>query len=195
MRKLVHMFFAILFILSSTGCSYNVNVEVNKPEYDGGRLHIGVIGEAPNYNFERITFQKVTLDQLGATNQGAYDGYMITEEFFVEASLQKYKQAFKNLTVPVFFINLHKLYWLYLDEDAHYDDYPIVDSVGYTQGFIPNDDGSVQLWRIELKNYEATEENIRDMYVEVFHNLDEFKKDCGRKSKVSITVCYDHDQT
>ncbi|MFS1515454.1 hypothetical protein V1503_02890 [Bacillus sp. SCS-151] len=178
MKKRILLFTTLvtlfLIILIST---YTNKSTIQIENYNGSKLNIGIIGTKPNTQFNNVIFHQLELQDIGENKQ-QYDAFMLTEEVFQEASLPENKGVFfrGNLKTPVFFIGLYKPYWIFAyDFGKTYNEELSYDYMGHTQGFLMMEDGSIRTWTISLKNYEKNEENIYDMYLNLFSLIEDIK--------------------
>nr|WP_106779231.1 hypothetical protein [Lysinibacillus timonensis] len=121
------LFFAIAISIFLIGCSVG-----NDDTYNGQSLHIGVIGESPNVNFNNITFHHTIPDLL---YKEEYDAYFITEAYFEELSTDEWTSVFDKLHTPVFFINLDVQAFIYRIDGMDYDK-TSPKATEHTKGFV-----------------------------------------------------------
>ena len=167
MRILFILIMALFFI---NGCSTNIIIsnesDERKKKYDGQLLNIGVLGEKPNHNFDNIAFHMTTSDSLKQWEQEKYDAYFVTEPYFKELSRNEWKSVFKNIRIPVFFINLNTEAFIYRAEDMHYNEYS-PKALSHTQGFVRTNNG-YKHWEYG-RPMEST--NVNDTPEWVFHSI------------------------
>lgn len=94
-----------LFLLNLSAC---LKEEV---KYDGEPLRIAVIGDIPELNNKKISFEKISLDELSedtvqiSTN---FDAVMITPLKFEEASNDRFVEVYNNSKIPYIFFDSEK---------------------------------------------------------------------------------------
>jgi hypothetical protein len=151
-----------------------INNNSDKNRHNKYALSIGVVGSIPDINFGNVKFHQIKLKDLGSTER-RFDAFILTKEVFQEASLPKHKKLFNSLKKPVFFVGLYKPYWIFLKDGPTYNESPTFEYMGYTQGFLKMDDGSLMHWTISLANNEITKDNVYDMYIKLFRLIDNIK--------------------
>ncbi|MCM3720974.1 amino acid oxidase [Solibacillus isronensis] len=96
---------SILFLLNLSACSKE------EVKYDGEPLKIAVIGHIPELNNKKISFEKISLDELSedtvqiSTN---FDAVMITPLMFEEASNDRFVEVYNNSEIPYIFFDSEK---------------------------------------------------------------------------------------
>ena len=94
-----------LFLLNLSACSKE------EVKYDGEPLKIAVVGDIPELNNKKISFEKISLDELSedkvqiSTN---FDAVMITPLMFEEASNDRFVEVYNNSKIPYIFFDSEK---------------------------------------------------------------------------------------
>ncbi|WP_058303082.1 hypothetical protein [Gorillibacterium timonense] len=149
----------------------------SKPEsvdtalYNGNSLFIGVVGDPPLVREPNIHFKKMSLDQMEelAPSSGL-DAVFIMKDHFREAAGPQYAKVYQHAGIPFFYIDTHKTYIPFVNEDLAYEDVPDLSmeyAVGYYQSGV-----KYQGWGFGLYNDIENEANIRDVYTRIFTTIE-----------------------
>ena len=169
--KKVLLFISLLLLVS---CS--TPQEMN---YNGTPLKIAVIGDIPNVNNEKITFQKVTLEELSEKKLEAatiWNAVMITPSMFEKASEDRYIEVYTNSELPVLFFDSPKRHLPFVHEDMSYKTahWKSLDNGSHTTLYLhsylaDSDENKEDAWYFYLKD----EEKIYKLYEDVFKKIEE----------------------
>lgn len=169
MKKLI----LIMSLLLLCSCS---NQEMN---YDGAPLKIAVIGDIPEMNNGKITFEAITLEEFSKKVLKAaslWNAVMITPSMFEKASDDRYIDVYNNSNVPVIFFDSPKSYYPFVNTDvtyttAHWDS---LKNGSHTTIYLhsnlnDSEENKEDAWYFYLED----EKNINQLYEEVFKKIEE----------------------
>lgn len=168
-KKIVIIF--MLISLMSGGCSVR-NID-KTPEYQGGRLKIGIIGDIPKVRESQVRFEVIDFDTLKENNfDSEYDAVFITKENLSEASEPEYSSIYKTATIPFYFIENEKFDASFTEEELLYEDIPDSKDGMYITGLLYSKN---KAWGYGLYNDTKSEANIKGVYSRVFEDIFEIK--------------------
>ncbi|WP_407270791.1 hypothetical protein [Radiobacillus sp. PE A8.2] len=165
-RKLLLGLILLVFLL---GC--NSKDEVDSPIYKGKFLDIGVIGESPDVREQNVNFQRITFDKLKSTTPTDHDAIFIMKEYLEQAGENQYAHVYKQLDIPVFFIQSTQAYLPFILDDLTYKESTFNVDQTYATGIISQDDG-FNTWGYGLYNDTENETNVRDVYTRIFTTIE-----------------------
>ncbi|RDI37265.1 hypothetical protein [Falsibacillus pallidus] len=169
-RKLLLALLLVISVL--TACSSSVDEIKDSPLYNGRKLVIGVVGNAPEVREKNIEFKKLTLDDLKKENLSAkYDAVFIMKKYLSEASEAPYAKIYRNAGVPFFFMGSKKSYVPFVDEEVEYKDYPDTGSAVYADGYYESGIKGSN-WEFGLYNDAVNKVNVQDVYSRIFTKVD-----------------------
>ncbi|WP_280771690.1 hypothetical protein [Salipaludibacillus daqingensis] len=117
MYKLLMIFLSFVIM---AGCSISFTSEDKREginlEIEEG-LSIGVVGDIPDYENDKVDFTSVNPESL---KEEEYDAYFVTDAYFEELASGEWYDVFTSISVPVFFINTNKELIIFLHEDFNY---------------------------------------------------------------------------
>lgn len=155
MKRLKGYLLLILVICIITACnkSNSRSTEVNK--YTDRSLSIGVIGKTPEILEKKVKFATIKFSDLQITKfTSKYDAIFIIQDNMNENVISKYTNFCKESEVPFFFINIE-----HSNVDQTY-------AVGFTYA-----SKSFKSWGYGLHNNIENEENINDVYLQIFKTI------------------------
>ncbi|WP_138419421.1 hypothetical protein [Aquibacillus sediminis] len=164
--------FLILFSLL-VGCK--AEDEVDSPIYEGSDLIIGVIGKIPEVREENVNFKSITLTELEsnvAKVSNEYDAVFIMKHYLDQAGENKFAQEYKELKIPVFFIESKKSYIPFIYDDMTYEEAPNMEDQTYATGIISEEKDTFNYWGYGLYNDTENETNIKDVYSRIFTTIE-----------------------
>ncbi|MGP4062892.1 hypothetical protein [Halobacillus sp. H74] len=162
--------FALLLVAA---CSED-NVKYKK--YDGAPLNIAVVGESPDIDNELINFIDFQMKEVGAnTVSNEYDSIFVMPDEFEEASKDKYVQLYKELTIPIFFIDSSKRALPFVREGMNYETAPEINNPYFATGYLytGGERDRADKWQISLYNDVRNENNIQAAYALIFSKIEE----------------------
>ncbi|MCG7336728.1 hypothetical protein MHZ95_15785 [Sporosarcina sp. ACRSM] len=165
MRK-VYLLFIGLFL---AGCSAHPAEET----YQGRDLTIGVIGSVPSIKEKNVVFEQITLDEMEKRQH--LDAILIMKESLTEADQEQYVAVYRNLTIPVFFMQSTKAHVPFTNDGVDYASFPDVDASSYATGFLSTaaDEGfNERTWRYHLKDDQESKSNIEIVYNQIFNTIE-----------------------
>ncbi|HWO76559.1 MAG TPA: hypothetical protein VNM69_11790 [Bacillus sp. (in: firmicutes)] len=171
MKKLFIGILILLFFLM--GC--NAEDEYEAPVYKGQDLTIGVIGEKPDVREKNVHFQSVSLDELESANNRISDNFdtiFIMKENLEQAAENKYAKVYKELKLPIFFIESKKAYVPFINDDLTYNEVPDIDDQMYITGIISKGEDTFKIWGFGLYNDTENDTNIKSVYSSVFETIE-----------------------
>lgn len=171
-KKILLTYIILLFVLSAC----NLSKSTEGDQYNGHSLNIGIIGELPKSNSDRVKFHSMTFTDLHNDSDlsSTYDAIFITKDNFNEASQSEYARIYKNAKLPFFFIESKKSYIPFIYEDVSYKDAPVIDDQMYITGiFIKNE--QIDFWGFGLLNNQMTDKNINNAFERVFSTINKLK--------------------
>jgi hypothetical protein len=150
-------FILIVFLL--TACSSALDVK-----YEGRPLTIGVIGTIPPIENDLIEWKTYSLETM-VTNDTNVDGWIVTEEWFEEASEPTYASQFQQLTKPIFFIGIAPYHYsIFLEEQTTLENGYKNEHLPYIQGFVWLPDGTRKDMGVRLNEYMSEQNALEEMY-------------------------------
>lgn len=164
--------FSFLILSIFSACSPNENDMEQSPLYDGKKLTIGVVGNAPKVREQNITFKKITLNEIIEEHLSSkYNAVFIMKEHLSEASKAPFAKIYKNSGIPFFFIESKKSYIPFVDEKTNYEEFPDIESGVYAYGYYQSGETG-QYWGYGLYNDTVNEKNISDVYSRIFKTIE-----------------------
>ncbi|MFP3388749.1 hypothetical protein [Brevibacillus sp. SIMBA_040] len=119
---------------------------------------------------KNIEFTEIELGKMSSTPDTEFHALFIMPEFLEEASSARFADLYKNLKYPVFFIGSKKSYYPFIEEALTYSKAPATNSGMFATGFI-NKNGQYTIFEYGFKNDEQTEENLRELYSNIFNTI------------------------
>lgn len=114
MKKAILIIISLLLLVS---CS---NQNVN---YEGAPLKIAVIGDVPEMNNEKITFETITLEEFSEKDwlaTSGFDAVMVTPSMFEEASDDRFVEVYNNSKLPIIFFDSPKRHFPFVNDSITY---------------------------------------------------------------------------
>ncbi|SFC00684.1 hypothetical protein SAMN04488102_102175 [Alkalibacterium subtropicum] len=174
LRKKWIFYLPILLIVYISGCS---NSNTNTNPYTGDALRISIIGDIPDVSEDNISFSTVTFDDLADENNAMNvqgDALFIMPENLVEASDDKYVNAYEKLGIPVFFIGTTKAHSPFVFKGPTYQNVADVYPKSYAAGYLyhsVNDYGEHWIFEGGEEGEELTENEIKNIYSDIFRTI------------------------
>lgn len=167
-NKFPFMLFMFAFTILAGCTPYSPDT----PLYEGKKLDIGMIGDAPEIRENNITFTEMTLDELkeGADFPSAVDAVFIQKDYLSDAADSKYAKVYQNAGIPFFFIESKKSYVPFVIEDLSYEEVPDLSPDMYASGYYQSGD-KAQFWGYGLYNDQVNPPNIKDAYSRIFTTI------------------------
>ncbi|MGG0645049.1 amino acid oxidase [Sporosarcina gallistercoris] len=172
MKKVIMIIGLLLLVSCST------QQEVN---YDGASLKIAVIGDIPELNNEKITFEAITLDEFSEKNMestSTWNAVMITPSIFEKASDDFYIEMYNNSNLPIIFFDSPKRHLPFVNEDVTYQTahWKSMDNGSHTTIYhhsylADSEENKEDAWYFYLKD----EKNINKLYQEVFKKIEDLQ--------------------
>lgn len=159
----------IMFLLAA--CNKEKSFEF--PPYDGKDLTIGVIGEQPDIDSDKIRFQKVSFNDLLYEVESIpeqFDAIFIMPEELSEAADDELAEIYKQLTIPTIFIDSRKSSFPFTTEGVSFESAPDMGH-GYASGILFV--GNLRTYEFGLYNDIRTEETIKATYTTIFDTIEE----------------------
>lgn len=177
MRKLIPfiLFFSFLLI----GCNDGIE---NNEIYKGQLLNIAIIGEKPEVREENIKFTSVSLEEIAQntkTISKKFNAVFIMPENFSKADEDTYIETYKNLEIPVFFIETTKAHLPFVTENVTYETAPEISEDLYATGYLyseSTDGPKVDSWRFFLNNDLENSIKIKDVYTNIFKTIEKLSR-------------------
>ena len=164
----------IISLLLLVSCSNQ-----QKMNYDGAPLKIAVIGDIPDVNNEKITFEEITLEKLSEKKLEAantWNAVMVTPSMFEKASDDRYIEAYNNSELPVIFFDSPKRHLPFVNEDVTYKTahWKSMDNGSHTTIYLysylaDSEEIKEDAWYFYLKD----EKKINKLYADVFKKIEE----------------------
>lgn len=107
----------IISLLVLVACS-DQNVK-----YEGAPLKIAVIGDVPEINNEKITFETITLVEFSEKEwdeESGFDAVMVTPSMFEEASDDRFVEVYNNSMLPFIFFDSPKRHLPFVNDNITY---------------------------------------------------------------------------
>ncbi|MGG4397133.1 hypothetical protein ABEX25_22765 [Paenibacillus thiaminolyticus] len=175
------IFFLLLFIFSTilVSCTTQKGViphpgESSEPSV---ALRIVVIGDDQIEGIDNVNFVNTTLQDLVKNENQQFDGLIISKENFEEAAKKQYKEFFKNIKYPVFFLGTENILTAVFHEDKlTLEDAKIGDWGPYASGFV-RVEGGYNEWALYLPNNSTTNDKDKNIILRISNILQKYKKD------------------
>lgn len=166
-RYIILVLLSILFTLSA--CT-STKLEV----YEGRSLKIAVIGEPPQVREERITFKKISFDDLNEDNLEGYDAVIVTQENLNQAAESQYAEIYSNPPIPFFFISTTNHIPFIIKEIEYDDSWDWSPGNNYAVGVLKsNEEDTLTHWGYGLYNDIKNDEHIKEVYSRIFKTVAE----------------------
>ncbi|MBB4822926.1 hypothetical protein HNO89_000144 [Sporosarcina luteola] len=159
--------FLIMFLLAA--CSKEKSVEF--PPYEGKDVTIGVIGEQPDIDSDKILFQELSFDELLHESESIpkrFDAIFIMPEELSEAADDELAEIYKQLTIPTIFIDSRKDAFPFVTEGVSFESAPDMGQ-GYASGILFI--GNLRTYEFGLYNDIRTEKTIKATYTAIFDTI------------------------
>lgn len=163
----------IISLLLLVSCS---NQEMN---YEGAPLKIAVIGDVPEMNNGKITFEAITLEEFSEKSLEAasmWDAVMITPRMFENASNDSFIEVYNNSKLPVIFFDSPKRHLPFVNDDVTYKtaNWKLLNNGSHTTIYLnsylaDSEENKEDAWYFYLKD----EKKINKLYEEVFKKIEE----------------------
>jgi len=164
--------FLLTLILLLVGCSQDSsNSSFTPAKYNGSNLIIGVVGEKPLYNDEKVTFKNLTIEDIRNESFYDLDGVIITKSKLEEASEPAFANIYINSPVPFIFADSEKVLHAFIDEHTSYKDALTIKSGDYLTGYFNN-----HTFGLTLHEDIANEKSLEDVYARVFKLIEHSKE-------------------
>ncbi|MFD2868457.1 amino acid oxidase [Kurthia populi] len=114
MKKMVILMLGLIMLAA---CSQK-NVS-----YEGTPLKIAVIGEIPEYDNDRVTFEEISLEKFkedSAHIAKNYNAVMITPLAFDKASKDTYSAVYHKANMPIIFFDSKKRHYPFVEKGMSY---------------------------------------------------------------------------
>ncbi|RJG26876.1 hypothetical protein [Paenibacillus thiaminolyticus] len=174
-------YFLLLFIFSTILVSCTTQKEAIPQPGDSGdpsiALRIVVIGDDQIEGIDSVNFVKTTLQDLVKDENQQFDGLIISKEYFEEAAKKQYKDFFKNIKYPVFFLGTENILTAVFHEDElSLEDAKIGGWGPYASGFVRVEDGYNE-WALYLPNNSTNNDKEKNIILRICNILQKYKKD------------------
>ena len=168
---------AFLFLLMIWMIASCRNDTVITPLYEGRKLKIGVIGDAPDVREEHITFNPITFDEMAQGKQGLarFDAVFIMKEHHHEAAESPYAKVYRTAGIPFFYIESEKSHIPFVHEDIAYDDADDFNSGDFAAGYYQTGRYNGQGWSFGLYNDKKNKPNVLGAYTQIFITIESLK--------------------
>lgn len=168
----------VLLILLGAFIGYqSFDKGVALPEYNGSNLKIGIIGDLPKVREAQIEFAKITFETLQETDKinNQFDAVFIMKNNLSEAAKAPYSKLYKQIRIPIYFMEGDKNYLPYINDDIEYEDKRSacaqpVHAVGIW--YAPS---GLQTWTCGYYNDQKNQRHIQLAYSMVFAHIMETK--------------------
>ncbi|WP_454190171.1 hypothetical protein [Paenibacillus sp. Marseille-Q7038] len=167
--------FILFALLAYVIVSYSLtttNSSKNKP-YDGKELRIGMVGEAPVVREKQVSFHNINLQQM--KEQSIHlDAIFISKEFLVQAAAPEFAKVYKELEIPVFFLQSQRSYIPFFYEGISYEDAPDTSAdLSFATALVPKQGNEMGYWQFEVYNDRRNKRNIQSVYSKMFGAIDQ----------------------
>ncbi|HEY2493709.1 MAG TPA: hypothetical protein VGI33_12485 [Paenibacillus sp.] len=178
--------FCLLLLLLFTilvSCS-NQKEAISQHETPSGpsiALKIAILEETNQMAaIDNVTYVKINLQDLVGNENQQYDGLIISKENFEEAAKQEYKDLFKNIKYPVFFLGAENILPAVFHEDGlTLEDIKLDNTGAYAAGFVSTEDGYTD-WGFYLPNNPTNEDKNINTIVRICNVIQEYKENGGK---------------
>ena len=161
----------IMFLLAA--CNKEKSFEF--PPYEGKDLTIGVIGEQPDIDSDKIRFQELSFDELLQEVESIpeqFDAIFIMPEELSEAADDELAEIYKQLTIPTIFIDSRKSSLPFVTEGVSFESAPDTGH-SYASGILFV--GDLRTYEFGLYNDTRTEETIKTTYTDIFNTIEKLR--------------------
>lgn len=175
MKKILLIF--LLIVMTLSGCASEYSSEVKPSVYKGENLDIGVIGSSPDIEEASVKFTTISFEDLEDTKSTSerFDGIFIMQNHLKQADEEKYINVYKEMTIPIFFVQTTKGFLPFVLEDLSYEDAPdIPDS--YIAGYLQKTQDEYMYWGFGLNNGIENESSIKEVYTRVLKTIETLEK-------------------
>lgn len=175
MKKL--LFCSLVAVTALAGCGVDASTQVKDTSYDGTYLKIGVIGEQPDLQEKDVKFSTLSFEELEDTNRisSKFDAVFITKDNLKQADEEKYVKVYRKLDVPTFFLETTKGFLPFVFEDLTYANASEVNDA-YVSGYLQEKKDSYRFWEYGLNNNQKNDQNVKDVYSQIFKTIAEVKE-------------------
>ncbi|AZK45359.1 hypothetical protein [Paenibacillus lentus] len=170
------LLFIFTIIVSCTNQKEVVNQHeiISEPSI---QLKIAVLEEINQYTaIENVLYVKTSLQELVEDEKLQFDGLIISKENFDEAAKMEYKNYFKNIQFPVFFLGAENILTsVFHEEELTLEDAKIGDWGPYASGFVSTEDGYTE-WSLYLPNNPTPEDKNMNSLARICNVLQKYKE-------------------
>lgn len=140
-------------------------------------LKIAVLEEINQYAaIDHVRYVKTSLQELVEDEKLQFDGLIISKENFGEAAKREYKDYFKNIQFPVFFLGAESILTsVFHEEELTLEDAKIGDWGSYASGFVSTEDGYTE-WSLYLPNNPTTHDKNRNSLIRICNVIQKYKE-------------------
>ena len=173
--------FCLILLLFSTilvSCS-NQKEAISQPGTPSGpsiALKIAVIGTNQIAAIDNVNYVKTNLQNLVEDENSEFDGLIISRESFEEAAKKEYKDFFKNIKYPVFFLGAENILTAVFHEDELTLESVKIGGWGaYASGFVSVEDGYNE-WALYLPNNSTNNDKDINIIVRICNIIQKYKE-------------------
>ena len=164
--------FAILaYVLVS--CSLATTDSSLNQSYNGRALSIGMVGGAPDVREKQVSFYPLDLQQI-KEESNHLDAIFISKEFLSQAAAPELAKVYKELKIPVFFLQSERSYVPFFYEELSYEDAPDTSAdLSFATALVPQQGNEMGYWQFGVHKDRRSKRNIQSAYSKMFQAIDQ----------------------
>ncbi|AJS61170.1 hypothetical protein [Paenibacillus sp. IHBB 10380] len=175
-KKLCLLLLIFFTILVSCTNQKEAISEHETPSGPSIALKIAVIGTNHIAAIDNVNYVKTSLQDLVEDDNQQLDGLIISKESFEEAAQEEYRDFFKNIKYPVFFLGAENILTAVFHEDGlTLEDGKIGGTGAYASGFVSTEDGYKD-WGLYLPNNPTNNDKNINIIVRICNAIQEYKE-------------------
>lgn len=164
--------FAILAYMI-VSCSLTTTSSSHNKPYGGRELSIGMVGEAPAVREKQVSFHKISLQQMKEESKHL-DAIFISKEFLSKAAAPEFAKVYKELEIPVFFLQSERSYAPFFYEELSYEDAPDKTAdLSFATALVPQQGNEMGYWQFGVYNDRRNKRNVQSAYSKMFEAIDQ----------------------
>lgn len=175
MKKTLLIF--LLAVLTLSGCTTQYLAKAKSPVYTGRDLEIGIIGKKPRVKEGNVKFTTISFEKLEDTKSisKSFDAVFIMQKHLKQADKEKYVNTYKELSIPIFFVQTTKGFLPFVVEGMSYKDAPDI-SDSYIAGYMQKTKDQYINWGFGLENGVENGSSVNEIYIRVLKTIETLAK-------------------
>jgi hypothetical protein len=178
MTKKFCLLLLLFTILVSCSNQKETSSQHETPSGPSIALKIAVLEETNQIaEIDNVSYVKVNLQDLVGNENQQFDGLIISKENFEEAAKKEYKDFFKNIKYPVFFLGAENILTAVFHEDGlTLEDVKLGNKGAYAAGFVSTEEGYTD-WGFHLPNNPTNDDKNINTIVRICNVIQKYKED------------------